>query len=219
MEQESQFVNHYEILQLNANADCETVERVYRLLAKRYHPDNAVSGDEVRFRAVREAFEVLSDPERRARFDVNYDEQCGTHWRIFEQDAALSDQARDQRIFHGVLSLLYAARRRDPQDGGLGSLHLEEMLGVPREHLEFPIWYLKRRGYVETLTSGMYAITVEGIDSLHEGEMEVPDNRLLSAAAVDDDFEPGGNGAHGSHANGAQGRSEALEDRMARRAV
>lgn len=202
MEDAPQYVNHYETLQLSHNADRETVERVYRLLAKRYHPDNAVSGDEQRFRAVREAYEVLSDPERRARFDVHHDQESGAAWRIFEQDTALTDQARDQRIFHGVLSLLYAARRRDPQGGGLGSLHLEEMLGVPREHLEFPIWYLKRRGFVETLTGGQYAITVEGIDSLHDGEMGISENRLLRRA---DDQVPtqNGNGAHHDSSGGA----------------
>jgi len=64
VENASEFVNHYETLQLSQNADGETIERVYRLLAKRYHPDNKVSGDETRFRAVREAYEVLArDPE------------------------------------------------------------------------------------------------------------------------------------------------------------
>lgn len=199
-----EFVDHYEVLQVSRNADRETVERVYRLLAKRYHPDNAASGDEFRFRQVREAYDVLSDPERRARFDVHCDDLAGTRWRIFEQDAALDDQQRDQRIFHGVLSLLYAARRQDPQSGGLGALRLEETLGVPREHLEFPLWYLKRKGFVETLSSGVYAITIDGIDSLGSREMSVPRNRLLeqssSTAAAS---APSSNGHHDPLAAGA----------------
>lgn len=180
------YADHYEVLQLSPNADMETVERVYRLLAKRYHPDNASSGDEARFRRIRAAYEVLSDPDRRAEFDVRYDDRRGTRWQIFEQSAAMNDQEQDRRIFHGVLSLLYAARRRDPKGGGVGSIHLEEMLGVPREHLEFPIWYLRQRGLIETLTSGEYAITVEGIDTLQKQEMTVPDNRLLGGASDTD---------------------------------
>lgn len=187
-----EFIDHYEVLQVSRNADRETVERVYRLLAKRYHPDNAASGDEFRFRQVREAYDVLSDPERRAQFDVLCDDLAGSRWRIFEQDAAMDDQQRDRRIFHGVLSLLYAARRRDPQSGGLGALRLEEILGVPREHLEFPMWYLKKKGFVETLSSGVYAITIEGIDSLGSRQTSVPDNRLLrgsfgAAESADDE--------------------------------
>ena len=177
--EERRFVDHYEVLQLNQNADAETVERVYRILAKRFHPDNASSGDEDRFREVHEAYEVLSDPERRAKFDVRYDEQRGLRWEIFEQDAALDSQAQDRRIFNGMLSLLYAARRKNPESGGLGSIQVEEMLGVPREHLEFPIWYLKQKGLITTLQSGELAITIEGIDSLQSKEMSLPDNRLI----------------------------------------
>lgn len=193
MKTEPNYVDYYEVLQVSQAADSETVERVYRLLAKRYHPDNSSSGDEDRFRAIREAFEVLSDPERRARFDVRYDQYAGNRWQIFNQDEALNDHQRDQRIFHGVLSLLYAARRRDPQEGGLGSLHLEQMLGVPREHLDFPMWYLKKRGFVETLPSGMYAITIEGIDWLGHDDNVVPDNRLLPRSVGG---APAQNGAH-----------------------
>lgn len=182
---ESEWVDHYEVLQLSQNADAETIERVYRLLAKRYHPDNAGSGDEDRFREVRTAYEVLSDPERRARFDVGYDERDVGKWQIFEQSAALNDQQRDQRIFHGILSLLYAARRQDPEDGGLGAVYLEQMLGVPREHLEFPVWYLKKKGLIEVLQSGQLAITIAGIDSMDEDREEapLPDNRLLNGSS------------------------------------
>lgn len=182
MNQDTPFVDHYEVLQLSQNADSEMIERVYRLLAKRFHPDNTESGDEHRFRAVHDAFEVLSDPKRRAQFDIRYDQEKDVRWKVFQQDNALTDQERDRRIFHGLLSLLYAARRRDPDAGGLGELYIEEMLGVPREHLEFPIWYLRKRGYVETLETGELAITIDGIDSMGDDDMAVPNNRLLRRA-------------------------------------
>lgn len=183
---ENGFVDHYEVLQLSQNADAETIERVYRLLAKRYHPDNGVSGDPEKFRDVHTAYEVLLDPEQRARFDVEYDKQKNLQWQIFEQGAAISSRDDDQRIFHGVLSLLYAARRRNPEMGGLGGLHLERMLGVPREHLEFPIWYLRKRGWVETLHTGELAITVDGIDKVVTDEKSMPQTRLLREAPVPD---------------------------------
>jgi len=44
MEREG-FIDYYEILQLNQRADQETMDRVYRFLAKRYHPDNQNTGD------------------------------------------------------------------------------------------------------------------------------------------------------------------------------
>ena len=43
------FTDYYEDLQVSSNADVETIERVYRLLAKRYHPDNNGTGDAEKF--------------------------------------------------------------------------------------------------------------------------------------------------------------------------
>jgi len=177
------FVDYYEILQVGQNADLETVERVFRLLAKRYHPDNLESGDNERFREVHDAFEVLADPELRAEYDVQYDRNKTLQWSIFEQGSAIGGQEEDRRIFRGVLALLYAARRKNPRSGGLGAVDLERMLGVPREHLEFPNWYLKKKGWVEVLDSGQFAITVEGIDKVSSDDLSVPDNRLLSEPA------------------------------------
>jgi len=174
------FVDYYEVLQVSQNADAETVDRVYRLLAKRYHPDNAASGDEARFRQVHEAYEILSDPQKRAEFDVQYDRNKSLQWEIFEQDGAGNGQQEDQRIFRGVLSLLYAARRKNPVSGGLGAVDLERMLGVPREHLEFPSWYLKKKGWIEVLDSGQYAITIDGIDRICAQDMSKPDLHLLT---------------------------------------
>lgn len=177
------FVDFYEILQVGQNADLETIERVFRLLAKRYHPDNLESGDNERFREVHDAFEVLADPELRAEYDVQYDRNKTLQWSIFEQGSAIGGQDEDRRIFRGVLALLYAARRKNPRSGGLGAVDLERMLGVPREHLEFPNWYLKKKGWVEVLDSGQFAITVEGIDKVSSDDLSVPDNRLLSEPA------------------------------------
>ena len=184
MADKNPFVDHYEVLQVSQNADLETIERVYRLLAKRYHPDNGTSGDEERFRELRESFEVLSDAERRAQFDVHYDEEKSIQWQIFDQGEERNFRQADERIFHGVLSVLCVARRRDPEKGGLGTLNLEKMLGIPREHLEFPLWYLKQRGLIEIMDTGLIAITVDGIDRLGSRDLSLPENRLLAESRM-----------------------------------
>ncbi|MEJ2540417.1 MAG: DnaJ domain-containing protein [Gemmatimonadota bacterium] len=180
------WVDHYETLQLSFAADPETIERVYRLLAKRYHPDNDRSGDVDRFTQVREAYQVLSDPSSRAAYDASYEAERARQWEIFKQDSAESDRDDDQRLFHGILSLLYISRRRDPTMGGMAPLHLERLLGVDREHLAFPLWYLKKREYIEILESGLMAITVDGIDKLGSGELSLPADRLITERSVGD---------------------------------
>jgi curved DNA-binding protein CbpA len=179
------FRDLYEDLQLSPNASAETVERVYRLLAKRYHPDNQDTGNAQKFAEVHAAYELLMDPERRAAYDVTYGQFRTDTWRVFDQRSADDDRESDRQIFQGILSLLYAARRQNPLQGGLGSVSLEKTLGCPREHLEFPLWYLKARGWIETLDTGQYAITVDGIDKVTSRDFEMSADRLLPESTAE----------------------------------
>jgi hypothetical protein len=187
-------VDHYETLQLSQSADTETLERVFRLLAKRYHPDNPESGNEERFREVHEAYELLTEPAHRAAYDVQYDKNKNRQWQVFDQEAAPGAHDEDQRVFSGILAILYVARRQDPERGGVGPVDLERKLGVPREHLQFPFWYLKKRGWVEILQSGQYAITIDGIDEIVSREAAAPVMRMLTeqSASEDETAEPDG---------------------------
>lgn len=171
---------HYEILQLSPRADQETIQRVYRHLAKRFHPDNAESGDAERFKQILEAFRVLSDPELRAQYDVKLDQRREDRWHIFDQATALDDVAADRKIRVALLSLLYTARRNDAERPGLGVLDLEHLLGCPEQHMTFHIWYLKENGWVERRDDGCLAITASGVDQvLDMGGPLQPGLRLL----------------------------------------
>ena len=74
--------DYYEALQVSPNADAETIQRVYRLLARRFHPDNVDTGNDSRFRLVHEAYTILSDPESRAKYDVFHQQQRQNRWKI-----------------------------------------------------------------------------------------------------------------------------------------
>ena len=65
---QNQQVDYYEVLQVSSNADAELIQRVFRLLARRYHPDNQRTGNATLFRRLHEAYTVLSDPEKRAQY-------------------------------------------------------------------------------------------------------------------------------------------------------
>ena len=66
------FIIMQKLLQLSPNAGQETIERVYRLLTQRYHPDNRDSGDAAMFRQLLEAYRSRGDPEKRAAYDVDH---------------------------------------------------------------------------------------------------------------------------------------------------
>jgi molecular chaperone DnaJ len=62
--------DYYEILGVSRDADKEEIKRAYRRLARKYHPDvNKEAGAEERFKEINRAYEVLSEPEVRARYD------------------------------------------------------------------------------------------------------------------------------------------------------
>ena len=63
-------LDYYEVMQLSPNADPDTISRVYRLLAMRYHPDNLETGNSEMFLRLSEAYQVLSDPIKRASYDA-----------------------------------------------------------------------------------------------------------------------------------------------------
>jgi len=58
------FTDFYEVLQVSPSADQETIERVYRLLARRYHPDNQSTGDAQKFDMITKAYRTLSSPKK-----------------------------------------------------------------------------------------------------------------------------------------------------------
>lgn len=178
---DSKFLDCYAVLQLSPSADLETIERVYRLLAKRYHPDNADSGDAEKFREVHSAYEILSDAERREEFDRCYETRRRTESTVFAQSAASTGHTSDRRVFRSVLSALFEQRRKNPISGGLGSVDLERLLGIPNQELEFPTWYLKRKGWIEVLDSGQFAITVDGIDTIVSEGGTFAEDRLIGS--------------------------------------
>lgn len=62
--------DYYEVLGINKNASADEIKRAYRKMAKKYHPDVNKSADaEEKFKEVNEAYEVLSDPDKKAAYD------------------------------------------------------------------------------------------------------------------------------------------------------
>ncbi len=78
----------YEVMQLSPNADLHTISRVYRMLASQYHPDNTETGNSEKFIRLSKAHQILSDPEKRARFDAGYGDAVRLRGKIFDRVAS-----------------------------------------------------------------------------------------------------------------------------------
>jgi curved DNA-binding protein len=76
------YKDYYEVLGVPRDADQDTIRRSYRKLARKLHPDlNSDSDAEDRFKELGEAYEVLSDADKRERYD-----RLGANWRQQEQE-------------------------------------------------------------------------------------------------------------------------------------
>lgn len=202
--------DYYEVLQVSPHADSETIDRVFRHLAKRYHPDNQETGDAERFNLLVEAFRTLSDPELRASYDARHAEIRERQWKVLDQESAGDNVEADRRIRLAILSLLYTARRQDVDAPGLGVYEMERLLGCPEHHMKFHIWYLKENGWVQRLENGQYAITAQGVDRVAEAGVPGPEQgpRMLPTPGTTNH---GANGAaHGT--SGASGHGSRAGD-------
>ena len=67
--------NYYEILEVNKNASPEIIEKAYKTLVKKYHPDLQQDENknkyEEKIKKINEAYDILSDPEKRKKYDLN----------------------------------------------------------------------------------------------------------------------------------------------------
>ena len=157
-------IDHYEVLQISPNADIETIHRVYRIMASRFHPDNPRTGNTETFLLLKGAYEVLVDPEKRAKYDQTRQIEDEAPLPVFElQDFVYGLQGEINRRL-GVLALLYNRRRANQDHPGLSLLDLEKRMAFPREHLTFALWYLRSKGYVSQEDNSDCGITATGID-------------------------------------------------------
>lgn len=103
-----QYKDYYRILGVDKTADAKTIKKAYRELARRYHPD-ANAGDqkaEERFKEISEAYEVLSDPEKRQRYD-EIGADVGADWQNFDWSSYRQGRGRWQQAGPGGVRFHY----------------------------------------------------------------------------------------------------------------
>jgi len=80
-------VDHYRTLQVTRDAEPEVVERAYKALCRKYHPDRS-AGDDVsiatrKMQAINEAYRVLGDPAARRAYDTTLAPERERGWDVF----------------------------------------------------------------------------------------------------------------------------------------
>ena len=97
--------NYYEILEVSPNASQEVIEKAYRALAKKYHPDISTSNkafSESRFKEIAEAYNILSNPNLRKEYDLKLkisNEDDYRYKKLFEENKKLENELNYFRNF------------------------------------------------------------------------------------------------------------------------
>lgn len=105
--------DYYEVLGVSREASGDEIKRAFRKLAMQYHPDrNKEDGAETKFKEASEAYEVLSDPEKRARYDrFGPEGLSGVNMR----DYAHMNAEDIFSVFEDLLGGAFGGRRRGPR--------------------------------------------------------------------------------------------------------
>jgi len=187
----SQNADYYETLQISANADPETIHRVYRIMAARFHPDNPTTGSLERFLQLREAYQTLSDPQLRGEYDASRQSGQTQPLPIFWQKSFVDGIEGETNRRLGVLSLLYQRRRISETKPGVSVMELERQMAFPREYLNFTLWYLRSKGYVAVMQDNSdCALTSSGVDYVESSSNTNKVIRELLTAGTEECAQP-----------------------------
>jgi curved DNA-binding protein CbpA len=176
--------DYYEFLQISRNAEPATIHRVFQFLAARFHPDNAQTGDGEKFMLLKQAYEVLSNPERRAQYDAASENDSPQSVPLSAEIDFLDSMKGELNRRLALLALLYARRRTNFSRPEVPLTEVETRMGFPRDYLEFTVWYLQRKGYITRADNSDFVLTAEGVDFVEMQREHIPMlNRLLTSSA------------------------------------
>ncbi|MFI5273014.1 MAG: DnaJ C-terminal domain-containing protein [Ktedonobacterales bacterium] len=140
-----EYKDYYATLGVSKNANEDDIRKAFRKLARKYHPDvNKNPEAEAKFKEVNEAYEVLSDPEKRRKYD-----EVGADWKNYEAH---------QRARQPSAGAPFGGATNGPTPGtysyhSVSPEHLEEMFGDSAPFSSFFESLFGNMGYAEQAES------------------------------------------------------------------
>lgn len=123
--------DYYKVLGVDRNANTEDIKKAYRNLARKFHPDKNPGDKEAekRFKQINEAYEVLSDAEKRAKYD-----QLGRGYQQWQQTGGVNwDDLGGGGGFADIFSQIFGNRTRETYKQPIRGRDLEQPIEITLE--------------------------------------------------------------------------------------
>ncbi len=177
------YTDYYEVLGVPRDADQDAIRRAYRKLARKYHPDlNSDSDAEERFKELGEAYEVLSDTDKRENYD-----RLGARWREAERETP--EESFEDFFAH--------QRFGDGDHVEFGEDLFEALFGARAERASGPLRGRDREAVLElsledALAGGRRRLTLDGREVSVNFPAGVRDGQLIRLAGQGGEGRGGG---------------------------
>lgn len=175
-EQTEEFVNFYEILELDLSADLEQIEAQFMAMGQILHPKVPETGDEEKFELLTRAFQTLRLPESREAYDQIYMDETGEMSAAEAakaadiSDAYLENMDLEKESADRVLLMkkFYETRRVSQKEPGLAAGGLDGVIECSTAMIDFHLWYCQQKGWLFREEGGQLSITASGTDHVEQ---------------------------------------------------
>ncbi len=177
-------VDYYALLQINPTAEPCTLEAMYDYLAKRYHSTSEATANAPIYARLAEAYGVLSDPVKRTAYDTERNTAKGGTTVVKGDRNRLSIRSTRNQM----LDMLYWRRVESPYKPVITIHEFETILKLPKEQMEFNLWFLRDKGLIDRSDNACFVITAQGVAVAEE--MAATDDLAALAKATQEAVQP-----------------------------
>src|SRR6266581_3563172 len=145
-----EYKDYYKILGVPRTADDKAIKAAYRRLARKYHPD-VNKGQAERFKEINEAYTVLSDADKRKRYDTlgpDWQEQFGAHPGTGRRSYSYRTSPLDFDSTSGFSDFFEALFGRTPGAAGATTRPREDFRRCAGDNIEQPVEVTIQEGYI-----------------------------------------------------------------------
>ena len=184
-------VDHYTVLQVSPTAEPCMIEGAYDFLSRRFSPSNPATANPQIYERLAAAYEVLSDPLKRTEYE--------SERKVSKDGGAVIKGERNRKLISNtrqeMLEMLYWRRVESPYKPVITIHEFESILKLPKEQMEFNLWFLRDKGLIARSDNACFVVTAEGVAWAEDFALKNPVVALAEAVVEeeeDSELEPVG---------------------------